>query len=233
MKFISTGYGALPQWLVSFDCSVLPRSLLSVQVAVKEYSRTMVRQQQVFLKTINLSAKPTKNFPPDPSHKSKVLPLPIPLPIPTTSVASTSVSKLMPCRRKIACVFGRGNDLGNVIIKKETPDIICHKRAFSHSVIRIPYLTLDRLSAHQPTPKSSTLKKTVNVRSKLPKKRKATDFSGISLLNMPSGSAIKIKLEPPEIFVSTPTGYQFVSRPEFSEDDSDPPVIVISSEDSA
>ena len=41
-----------------------------------------------------------------------------------------------------------------------------------------------------------------------------------------------IKLEPPEIFVSTPMGFQYVSRPEFSGDESDNFVITISSDES-
>ena len=155
LAFISTGYDALPQWLASFDCSVLPRSLDIIPVVVRDYSREMVQKQQVYLKTVSLSFKPNKPIilPVISSPKN----FPAKVTTPTISGDIKPVTSLIPCRRQIACVFGGVPGQDKKPFVKPTPDILCHKRAFSTSVIRIPYLTLERISDHKSTSESKSI----------------------------------------------------------------------------
>ena len=210
----------------------------------------MVKCQQQFLKTVDLSSKPifqsqklsTKIFTKDRSVAgSSALFL-------TDSVVTTktpTIHNLTP-NRKIVCLFGnisKGADIVK-IQPKPSLDEVCHKRAFSSSVIRIPYLSLARLSdtsfcvKPKVPPKTSKLTPKIKSPRKSPKKSalKATRLrSGVRRLslNRTIKTLSSVKLEPPEVFVETPTGYQFVCQPEFSDDENDSSlVITISSDDS-
>ena len=87
--------------------------------------------------------------------------------LPSTSgqKADTNPLKLLPKKpaclipnRRIACDFRKLEVIENENVFKL--DEVCHKRAFSKSVIRIPYLTWGRISEHQltDTPKHSPVK---------------------------------------------------------------------------
>jgi hypothetical protein len=65
------------------------------------------------------------------------------------------------------------------------------------------------------------------------RKRKAVDLDQIPPSDLSLVVTQKVKLEPPEVFLSTPMGFQFVSRPEFSDEELDNFIITISSDESA
>ena len=198
----------------------------------------MVKCQQDFLKTVDLSIKPV--FPSQ--NTPNALSQPIPSILGSTSVAIKQPSKLpnLVPNRKIACVFGNKSK-STVFVKTEvlpTPDVVCHKRAFSSSVIRIPYLSLGRLTdaslCEKPVVQIKTPKLSPKITPKKPLRKTGLSSSARRLtLNRTVKTPPVVKLEPPEVFLFTPSGYQFLSRPEFSEDENDSNyVITISSDDS-
>jgi hypothetical protein len=104
----------------------------SIGVAVKDYTREMVRHQQVYLKSVDLSVKPKPSA-------LNLTPLSTALPLSAAPISTTNSKpsnlipdrfRKIPFRSKIACVFGGVKSEPDIIIQQiPAPDVVCHKNA--------------------------------------------------------------------------------------------------------
>jgi hypothetical protein len=159
------GFGALAIWESTFDVSTIGRDLKNLSVVSRAYLRDCCCLQQSHIK--GPETTPVRVD----SNVSKILPTPA-----CSTTISTPVLSLVPSRTPPAPSILKTKASTPLILKTEAskplilktdfeasevtvppvilpnftkpPDETCHRRAFSSSVIRVPYLTFDRVVDH-------------------------------------------------------------------------------------
>jgi hypothetical protein len=230
----AAGSGTLTAWASTFDAKLAPKKMSSVTRAVNSYLKFCISSQN--------KSQPSRDTKPSLPIVLSVKPVFSPkghLPVLTGNRSKRTLIPARPCTSKLV---PKTEPIELIESQVSTgsgffpPDQTCHRLPFSSSVLRIPYLVFDRVVDHstkikvdkklksgRPLKFSSSVKKN-KISAKKPTKR------SLYTPDVPTAPFLKhIKLEDPEVFVASDHGYQYVSRPEFSDDDSSL-VITISSD---
>ena len=219
-------------WESEFDISGVARDLKCVDTVVHNFLKTCCALQQSAMKELTIT--------PTVSQKTPEISIAAPdsLPPPPT-VPVLKAGSLIPSRPQTSLLVPKVERVelidNSFLLSTKPPDQVCHKRAFSSSVIRIPYLVFDRVVDHDIRVKADKKVQTKPQPKSTRPSKGSKNTSGHTSRLTPSTKVTRpslrkyIKLEAPEVFVGSDSGYQYVSRPEFSDDETSL-VITISSD---
>ena len=228
-KFQS-GFGALVSFESCFDINAVTKKTSSIPLVTAAYLKHCSSVQQVHIKDIQLSTSAVSISKPPAVTQCKVV-FPNVVLKPTFISSRPSTSNFVPKTEPIEVIVNPSIDQSVFSL----PDQNCHKRLFSSSVIRVPYLVFDNVTKSKITTmpsRPSASKPKRSLRPSVPKVSKKRSLKNrlFSCNDTPINPSLKfIKLEQPEVFVAADHGYQYVCRPEFSDDESSL-VITISSD---